>query len=99
MAIPSHEELCLGGEDERHEIVIVRIIGHDAGRIPWVIEQHALFEEPLGESLRFFLGDVILVGYPRMKKRHYDLLDELRANDQFEFTIEPEIEKFGGSAL
>ncbi len=99
MAIPSHEELCLGGEDERHEIVIVRIIGYEAGRIPGVIELHALFEEPLGESLSFFLGDVVLVGYPRMKKRPYDLLDELRANDQFEFTIEPEIEKFGGSAL
>jgi hypothetical protein len=38
MAIPSHEELCLGGEGERYEIVIVRIAGHDAGRIPRVTE-------------------------------------------------------------
>jgi hypothetical protein len=81
MAIPSHEELCLGGMGERHEIVIIRIIGHGAGRISRVIERHALLEEPLGESLRFFLGDVVLVGYPRMKKRPYGLLDELRAND------------------
>lgn len=99
MAIPSHEELSLGGESERHEIVVVRIIGHDAGRIPRVIERYALLEEPLGESLRFFLGDVVLVGYPRMKKRPYDLLDEPGANDQFEFTIEPQIEKFGGGSL
>ncbi|MDQ3767806.1 MAG: hypothetical protein M3346_10730 [Actinomycetota bacterium] len=99
MAIPGHKELCLRGERERHEIVIVGIIGHDAGRITGIIEGHALLQEPLGESLRFFLGDVVLVGYPRMKKRPYDLLDELRANDQFEFTIEPEIEKFAGSSL
>lgn len=99
MAIPSHEELCLGGEGERHEIVIVRIIGHDAGRIPRVIERYALLKEPMGESLCFLLGDVVLVGYPRMKKRPYDLLDELRADDQLEFTIEPEIEKFAGSPL
>jgi len=99
MAIPSHEEVCLGGEGERHEIVVLRIIGHDAGRIPRVIERHALLGEPLGESLRIFLGDVVLVGNPRMKKRPYDLVDELRTNDQLEFTVEPEIEKLGGSSL
>lgn len=99
MAIPSHEELRLGGEGERHEIVIVRIMGHDAGWIEWVIERYALLEEPLGEALRFFLGDVVLVGYPRMKECSYDLLDELRANDQFEFAVEPEIEQFGGGSL
>jgi hypothetical protein len=53
----------------------------------------------LGESLCFFLGDVVLVGYPRMKKRSYDLLDEPGTNDQLEFTIEPEIEKFAGGSL
>ncbi|MDQ3660813.1 MAG: hypothetical protein M3454_07120 [Actinomycetota bacterium] len=99
MAIPSHEELCLGGERERHEIVILWIIGHDAGRIPRIIERHALLEEPLGESLRVFLGDVVLDGYPRMKERPQDLLDELRANDQLEFAIEPEIEKLAGGPL
>lgn len=99
MAIPSHEEVRLGGEGEGHEIVIVRIIGHDAGRVLRVIEGRALLEEPLGESLRFFLRDVVLLGDPRMKKGPYDLLDELRANDQLEFTIKPEIEKFAGGSL
>ena len=99
MAIPSDKELCLGGEGERHEIVIVPIIGHHAGRIPRVIERHALLEEPSGEPLRLFPGDVVPVGYPGMRKRPFDLVDEPRANDQLEFTVEPEIEQLAGGSL
>jgi hypothetical protein len=81
MAIPSDEEVCFCGQGEGHEIIIVRVVGYDAGRSPRVIEWHAFLEEALGESLRFLLGDVVLVGYPRMGKRPYDLVDELRACD------------------
>ena len=74
MTIAGHEELCSCREGKRHEIVIVRIIGHDARRVTRVIEQNTLLQEPLGESLRFFLGDVVLAGNPRMKKRFHNLL-------------------------
>lgn len=99
VAISSHEEICLGRQGERDEIVIVRIIGHDARRVTWIIEQNTLVQKPLRESFRFFFGDVVLAGNPRMKKRFHDLLGELRANDQFKFTFEPEIEEFGSSSF
>jgi hypothetical protein len=97
VTISNDQIACLGLERESHQIIVVGIVGDDAGRIRGIIESDPLFRQTTSEGRYVFGGDVVLRGYTRVQKGILDFLNEPGADDNLELTIKRGIEGGPGS--
>lgn len=93
VSISGDERFRLRGHSQRHEVVVHRVVWHQAWRLDRVVEQDPFLRKPPREFLRLLPADVVLLGDPRMQQSLPHLVDELRTDDNLELADLPAIQE------
>jgi len=95
VSISGDQSVRLRSCGESDEIVVLRVVRRHAQGIDWIVQQDPFVGEADRKAIGLLSRDVVLLGDPRMQQSLSDLVDELRADDQFELTVLPEIDQLG----